>query len=132
MPITRRTLLQTAAFASLAGALGQSKKIPIGLELFSVRKSLQEDLMGTVRKVAELGYEDVEFYSPYYNWTPEQAKDVRKLMDDVGLKCLSTHNAVSNYKPENIQKAIDYNRILGSGILVIASAGRASTLDDWK
>jgi sugar phosphate isomerase/epimerase len=132
MPITRRTLLQTAALAPLAGALAQSRKIPIGLELFSVRKSLQEDLMGTVRKVAALGYEDVEFFSPYYNWTPEQAKDVRKLMDDVGIKCLSTHNSFANYKPENIQKAIDYNKILGSGILVIASTGRASTLDDWK
>jgi sugar phosphate isomerase/epimerase len=132
MPITRRTLLQTAALAPLAAALAQSRKIPIGLELFSVRKSLQEDLMGTVRKVAALGYEDVEFFSPYYNWTPEQAKDVRKLMDDVGIKCLSTHNSFANYKPENIQKAIDYNKILGSGILVIASTGRASTLDDWK
>jgi sugar phosphate isomerase/epimerase len=132
MPISRRALLQTAALAPFSGALAQSKKIPIGLELFSVRKSLQEDLMGTVRKVAALGYEDVEFFSPYYNWTPEQAKDVRKLMDDAGIKCLSTHNAFANYKPENIQKAIDYNKILGSGILVIASTGRASTLDDWK
>src|SRR5437763_264107 len=100
MRITRRNLLQTAALAPLAGAFAQGKKIPIGLELFSVRKALQDDLMGTVRKVAALGYEDVEFFSPYYSWTPEQAKDVRKLMDDVGIKCLSTHNAFSNYKPE--------------------------------
>jgi sugar phosphate isomerase/epimerase len=132
MPITRRSLLQTAALTPFASAFAQKKKIPIGLELFSVRKALQEDLMGTVRKVAELGYEDVEFFSPYYNWTPEQAKDVRKLMDDVGIKCLSTHNNFTNYKSENIQKAIDYNKILGSSILVVASAGRPTTLDDWK
>jgi sugar phosphate isomerase/epimerase len=132
MPITRRTLLQTAALAPFASAIGQKKKIPIGLELFSVRKALQEDLMGTVRKVAALGYEDVEFFSPYYAWTPEQVKDVRKLMDDAGIKCLSTHNNFTNYKPENIQKAIDYNKILGSTILVVASAGRPTTLGDWK
>lgn len=131
MSITRRTLLSAAALAPLA-SFAQNKKIPIGLELFSVRKALQEDLMGTVRKVAALGYEDVEFFSPYYSWTLEQAKDVRKLMDDVGIKCLSTHNSFTNYKPENIQKAIDYNKILGSSILVIASSGRPQNLDDWK
>ena len=88
----------------LANAVGQNKSIPIGLELFSVRKAMQEDLMGTVRKVASMGYEDVEFFSPYYHWTPDQAKDVRKLLDDVGMKCLSTHNALTIYKPENISE----------------------------
>jgi sugar phosphate isomerase/epimerase len=132
MSISRRNLLRSAALAPLAAAIAQTKKIPIGLELFSVRKALQEDLMGTVKKVAALGYEDVEFFSPYYNWTLDQAKDMRKLMDDSGIKCLSTHNAFTNYKPENIQKAIDYNKILGSSILVVASAGRPKTLDDWK
>jgi sugar phosphate isomerase/epimerase len=132
MEITRRRLLQSAAIAPLAGALAQTKKVPIGLELFSVRKALAEDLMGTVRKVASIGYEDVEFYAPYYGWTLEQAKDVRKLMDDVGIKCLSTHNSISNYRPENVQKTIEYNKILGSGTVVIASAGQAKSLDDWK
>ncbi|MES1260154.1 MAG: sugar phosphate isomerase/epimerase family protein [Acidobacteriota bacterium] len=133
MSITRRNLLRAAALSPLASALAQkNKKLPIGLELFSVRKALQEDLMGTVRKVAALGYEDVEFFSPYFSWTPEQAKDVRKLMDDLGIKCLSTHNSFANYKPENIQKAIDYNKILGTHFVVIASSGRAQNLDDWK
>ena len=100
--------------------------------MYSVRKALAADLMGTVRKVAEIGYQDMEFYAPYYQWSTEQAKDVRKLLDDTGTRCLSTHNALTNYKPENIQKAIDLNKILGTRFMVIASAGRAQTLDDWK
>ena len=48
--------------------------------------------MGTVRAVAKLGYQIVEFYSPYYSWTPSQASDVRKLLDDLGIQCRSTHN----------------------------------------
>ena len=51
-----------------------------------------KDLPGTVRAVAKMGYQVVEFYSPYYSWTTDQAKDVRKLLDDLGIKCLSTHN----------------------------------------
>ena len=135
MSMTRRNLLRAAAVSPLASALAfaqKGRKLPVGLELFSVRKALQEDLMGTVKKVAAIGYEDVEFFSPYFSWTPEQAKDVRKLMDDVGIKCLSTHNSFANYKPENIQKTIDYNKILGTHFVVIASSGKAQNLDDWK
>ena len=42
----------------------------------------------------QMGYEVVEFYSPYLNWTADAAKDVRKLLDDLGIKCHSTHNSV--------------------------------------
>ena len=129
MPISRRTFLASSA-ATLASA--QKKPIPIGLEMYSVRKAMAMDLMGTVRKVAEMGYQDMEFFAPYYQWSPEQAKDVRKLLDDTGTRCLSTHNNLTNYKPENIQKAIELNKILGTHFVVVASAGRAQTLDDWK
>jgi sugar phosphate isomerase/epimerase len=93
---------------------------------------MMTDLMGTIRKVAEIGYQDVEFYAPYYQWSADQVKDVRKLMDDLGIKCMSTHNALTNYNSENIQKAIDYNKILGTRFLVIASSGQPTTLDAWK
>ena len=133
MSLTRRNFLAASTVAPFAiGTAAAQKKIPVGLELYSVRKALATDLMGTVRAVAKMGYEDVEFYAPYYSWTLEQVKDVRKLMDDLGIQCLSTHNALTNYKPENVQKAIDYNKILGSKFVVVASAGRPTTLDGWK
>jgi sugar phosphate isomerase/epimerase len=140
MSINRRTFLGAAglplvgsALSPLASALAQSKKkLPVGLELFSVRKALKEDLTGTVKKVAAMGYQDVEFFSPYFDWTEAQAKDMRKLLDDLGIKCLSTHNSFANYKPENVQKAIDYNKILGTHFVVIASSGRPQNLGDWK
>jgi len=129
MPVTRRTFLGTASAAFLNA---QKKRIPVGLELFSVRAALAKDLTGTVREVAKMGYEDVEFFSPYFNWTTDQAKDMRKLLDDLGIKCWSTHNSFANYRPENVEKAIELNRILGTRFMVIASSGRAQTLDDWK
>jgi sugar phosphate isomerase/epimerase len=135
MPITRRNFLAATPLALAPFAVGTAsaqKKIPVGLELFSVRAALQKDLMGTVRAVAKMGYEDVEFYAPYFSWTLDQAKEMRKLMDDLGIRCLSTHNALANYKAENVQKAIDYNGILGSKFVVVASAGRPTTLDGWK
>jgi sugar phosphate isomerase/epimerase len=132
--MNRRSFLANTigATASVALASGQKKSVPIGLEMYSVRGEMGKDLMGSVRTVAKMGYQVMEFYAPYYNWTSDQIKDVRKLMDDLGVRCMSTHNSLTNYKPENIQKAIDYNKALGARYIVIASAGQPSTLDGWK
>ena len=64
-----------------------SKEIPVGLELYSVRKDLEKDLMGTVRGVAKMGYQCVEFFAPYYAWTPDYAKQVRTELDGLGIRC---------------------------------------------
>ena len=122
--------------AAVAGALpaiaGKAKRVPIGLELYSVRDELAKDLMGTVRAVAKQGYEVVEFYSPYAQWTPEYAHEVRKLLDDVGIKCNSTHNNRSGLEGDGLKMAIELNQIIGSKTIVMASAGRTQTQDDWK
>jgi sugar phosphate isomerase/epimerase len=131
--VSRRTFLALAGTLPLAArAAFAASKIPVGLELYSVRNSLSADLMGTVRAVAKLGYEVVEFYSPYYQWTPQQAADVRKLLDELGIKCPSTHNGGTAFTPEGIQKAIDLNQAIGSKAIILASPGPVKTLDDWK
>lgn len=131
---SRRSFLSLAAAAStsLALPITAKKHIPIGIELFSVRNELQKDLMGTVRAIAKLGYETVEFFSPYYQWTPEYAKEVRKLMDEVKIRCLSTHNGPASFTPEGLSKAIELNQIIGSKTIVWASAGQIKSLDGWK
>jgi sugar phosphate isomerase/epimerase len=97
-----------------------------------VRDFLSKDLLGTVRGIAKMGYKVVEFYSPYLQWTPQTAADVRKLLDDEGVKCPSTHNGHTALAAENLQKAIDLNQAIGSKAIIMASAGPAKTLDDWK
>lgn len=103
-----------------------AKQYPIGIELYSVRQALAEDLMGTVAKVAEIGYEVVEFYRPYFDWTPEYAKEVRTHLDNLGIKCLSTHNPPEAFLAENRAKAIELNSIIGSQTLVMASPPRGT------
>ena len=109
-----------------------SKQIPVGLELYSVRDELKKDLMGTVRSVAKMGYQCVEFYAPYYAWTPEYAKQVRAELDDLGIQCYSTHNGLQSFTPEGVGKVIELNKILGTRYVVLAHPGKVSTLDDWK
>lgn len=139
--ISRRTFLaMPCAVLPIAQAAfqGQQKKIPVGLELYSVRAEYMRDLPGTVRAVAKMGYEVVEFWAPYYDWTPAQARDVRKLLDDLGIKCNSTHNSGAAVTPEGLKKAIELNQIIGSKYIIQASAPPTATprtprtIDDWK
>jgi sugar phosphate isomerase/epimerase len=125
-------MAMAAAAPFAASALAQSKRIPVGIELYSVRGELTKDLPGTVRAVAKMGYQVVEFYSPYFSWTTDQAKDVRKLLDDVGVKCLSTHNGANAISADNIAKAIELNQIIGSKYVIVASAGKVVGADGWK
>ena len=65
MKITRRSFVALSATLPFAGqAFAKKSPIPIGLELYSVREALKQDPEGTVRAVAGLGYQCVEFYAP--------------------------------------------------------------------
>lgn len=134
---TRRSFLAMSGAAALgtglpASALQRGKGLPVGLELYSVRDELAKDLPGTVRAVAKMGYEVVEFYSPYFQWTPDYAREVRKLLDELNIKCLSTHNGRNALEGDGLKKAIELNQIIGSRSIVMASAGRTENRDDWK
>jgi len=59
-------------------------------------------------------------------------KQVRKLLDDLGIRCLSTHNGPSSFTAEGLGHAIELNQIIGSQFIVLASAGDIRTLDGWK
>lgn len=118
--------------APLALTAAADSKIPVGLELYSVRNELAKDLTATVTAVAKMGYQVVEFFSPYFQWTEDYAKQVRKLMDDLGIRCNSTHNNTPSFTDSGIQKAIDLNKVLGTKFVVMASAGRVNGIDDWK
>jgi len=132
--LSRRAFLAMAAAAPFAAssALRGAKNVPVGLELYSVRGELAKDLLGTVAAVGKMGYQVVEFYAPYLEWTPETARSVRKVLDDSGLKCRSTHNNGPSFTPDGLKKAIELNQIVGSTCVVMASAPRATAIDDWK
>jgi sugar phosphate isomerase/epimerase len=133
--ISRRNflgLLAAVPAGALVAANAASKDIPVGLELYSVRKSLEKDLMGTIEKVAAMGYQCVEFYAPYYDWTSAYAKQVRARLDALGLRTYSTHNEAVSFTPGGVGKAMELNHILGTRYIVMASPGPISSLDGWK
>lgn len=130
--ITRRSFLAAVASVAAPRARAAFKNVPVGLELFSVRDVLMKDEMGTLVDVARMGYEVVEFYAPYFNWTPAYAREIRAQLDGLGLRCHSTHNSAQYFSEQNLPKAIELNRIIGSKYIIMASAGRLEGIDGWK
>ncbi len=128
MNLSRRQLLRMTAGTAAAYAVGAAgtnlfaaadKKIPIGLQLYSVRKLCEKDLPGVLKAVAAMGYVGVEF-AGYYDRTAEELK---KLLDDNGLKCCGTHlitriNTLTDGKYDEFDKEVEFNQVLGNPFLI--------------
>ena len=130
--LSRRSFLAISATLPWAFSARPLASIPVGLELYSVRSELKQNLEATVRAVAQMGYQGVEFYAPYFDWSEDQTKQMRKFLDDLGIRCFSTHNDSSFLGPEKIGRARDMNLILGSKYVVMASAKPKPGPDGWK
>lgn len=127
------TQLFASAVEKTAPLSTGSKRRPIGLELYSVRGELAHDLPNTLRSVAKMGYEVVEFYAPYSAWSFPYAKEVRAQMNDLGLRCYSTHNHFDSFVPgDSMGKAIELNQILGTNQVILSSApGGTKGVEGW-
>src|SRR3954468_16477519 len=131
--VSRRMALSvlTASSVSLK-PLQAARRIPIGLEIYSVRDEFKKNEISTLEAISGMGYECVEFHGVYADWSPEHAKQIRSKLDRLNLKCYSTHNGKKAFAGDDLKRAIDLNKILGSRYMVLASAGKVSTADEWK
>lgn len=90
-------------------------RIPIALQLYSVRDDCAKDLPGVIKAVAEMGYEGVEF-AGYHGYS---AKDLRKMLDDHGLKVAGTHTPMDSLLGDELQRTIEFNQELGNKYLIV-------------
>ena len=145
--ISRRSFLATSA-AAIGGvsalgrrALADPIGLPIGLQFYTVREQAGKDFEGTLKKVGEIGYQEVELYSFF----DRKVADVRRALDDANLKCVSAHYGVPALR-EGLASKIEYAKQLGLQFMICpfpgfadpskARAGSSSTegltMDDWK
>lgn len=131
---SRRTFLGAVGAAALAGKAGwlprpAAKLGTIGIQLYTVRRELAKDVQGTLAKLAEIGYREVEF-AGYPEGT---AQSLRKILDRLGLRAVSSHVGTQNLRTD-WDRTLDQAAILGQRYIVVASTGlgERSTADDWK
>lgn len=90
-------------------------KIPIGLQLYSVREDCQKDLPGTLKAVAEMGYDGVDF-AGYYGY---DAKEIRTMLDDLGLETCGGHLGLDTLLGDELKRTVEFQRILGNKYLIV-------------
>jgi len=90
-------------------------KIPIGVQLYSVREDCARDLPGTLKAIAEMGYSGVDF-AGYYD---RSASELRKMLDDLGLKCCGTHIPLDTLLGDALPATAEFNLTLGNRYLVV-------------
>ena len=115
------------ASSSAAGGASANTKL-IGLQLYTVRDQLQTNFEGTIEKVAQIGYKNLEF-AGYYNHTPEQ---VRALLDRLGLISTSSHIGAQLMRPDPAAQ-IKAAKVIGHEYITIPSYnfGREG-VEGWK
>lgn len=90
-------------------------KIPLAVQLYSVRHDCEKDLLGSIAQVAKIGYEGVEFAGFFGH----SAADIRKALDDNGLKCAGSHTGYHTLLPENFEKTVEFHLAIGCDNLII-------------
>ena len=90
-------------------------RIPVALQLYSVREDCARDLPGTLEAVANMGYDGVEF-AGYYGRTPEE---LSKMLEDLDLRVAGTHIGIETLLGDELERTIEFNNILGNQFLIL-------------
>ncbi|MBQ3723163.1 MAG: sugar phosphate isomerase/epimerase [Bacteroidales bacterium] len=99
-----------------------SKKLPVGVQLYSVRTDLEKDFYGTLKAIRDMGYAGVEFYGEYYGNTPVQ---VKTWCTELGLIPFSNHVPFQQMI-DDVDKVIAENTVLGVQYIVFPYMDEAS------
>jgi len=88
--------------------------IPVALQLYTVRDEIEKDFIGTLRRVAEIGYAGVEFAG----YGGVSAKELKAVLTDLNLQVAAAHTGVDELL-KNPGAAIDYQLEIGNRYVVI-------------
>ena len=118
----------SAATATGAAASAPAGAPPLGVQLYTVRDLMAEDVAATLDLVASVGFEQVEF-AGYYDHTPAE---MRRLLDASGLAPVSAHVGRAVFA-EDAARAIDHAAEMGHEFVVIPYlAEEERSLDDYR
>jgi sugar phosphate isomerase/epimerase len=132
--ISRRTFIKTSTAAATLAASGLfpiaqnlfaaedygGKKIPIGLQLYTIGGDMRK--MGNeaaLAAVAKAGFKGVEFAGTL----GLDAKALRKLLDDNGLKACGAHTGLNTLQGDSLEKTIEFHKTIGNTRLIAPSLG---------
>jgi sugar phosphate isomerase/epimerase len=126
----QRTALGAAGMALLTPSMlsaATKGKIPVGLQLYSLRDQCKTDLPGMLKAVGKIGYKGVEF-AGYHGRT---AKDLRQMLDDNGLVTCGTHTPYESILADKLEETMDFNATIGNKFLIVPWM-EGKTAEEWQ
>ena len=147
--LSRREFLGTAAASAAAiGFLGANPLelsadplgLPIGCQTWPVRASIARDFPGTIKQLADAGFQSIELCSPYgyeefgfgglAKYSPSE---LRKILSDAGVTCISSHFGIAELR-KNQERSIGWAKDIGLTQMLVPSLDgpKNPTLDDVK
>jgi len=102
----------------------------IGLQLFSVWTDAEKDFLGTIQKVADLGYEGIQFAGFYH--TP--ANEVKNLLEEKEIVAAGAHVGLDQLLDDELEKTFEYHRIIENNLIICPAIPKEMrlTADDYK
>ena len=130
MQMNRRAFLGTAFAASAAAATRGFGACSCGCD--SIRKYIDKvGLAQALKDVAKIGYKGVEFAGYYRN----DAKTLKKMLDDAGLVACGTHVGRGEFSPEKVKATCEFNLAYGNNLIICPGGGnfpgKKENLDDF-
>lgn len=125
---------------NLAAATGsKALKKPLGFQVWTVKDQLNKDFSGTLKKMADLGYQSVEMCSPpgyessgFGPLIKIKASEMKKIVNDAGLVLESTHYGMGELR-DNLNERIDFALESGQKQMICSSfwLPKNATMSDW-
>lgn len=147
--ISRREFLQdVAAQAAVAGAIAAGALevranplgMPIGCQTWPVRAMIEKDFPGTIKQLAEAGFETVELCSPvgyadsgFAGLAKYKGAELRRILGDAGVKCVSSHFGIDELR-KNQEDRIAWAKDVGLTQMLVPSleGPEGPTMDDVR
>ncbi len=106
------------------------KKIPVAVQLYSVREDCAKDLPGVLKAIAKMGYDGVEF-AGYHN---RSAAELKAMLDDCGLKVAGAHVGIQTLLGDELEKSVEFHRTIGNRFLIVPGLPPEfrSSAADWR
>ena len=146
--MNRRAFLRNCAATAVTSsviptwlqAAYRAKPFKIGFQSWVVREPLNADFAGTLKKMADMGYEDMEMCSPLgygkYGFGPlaeMPVHEMKQTLEDQGIRCISSHVTFQELT-DDLMASIEFAHELGLQHMIVSATNVPSegTLDDWK
>ncbi len=129
-------LLSTGILDLRANPLG----MPIGCQTWPVRKSIAQDFPGTIKQLADAGFQSIELCSPvgyadndFGGLTKYKGAELKKILSDAGVTCISSHFSIKELR-ENQPDRIAWAKDIGLTQMLVPSLDgpEKPTMDDVK